>query len=287
MSFQVKKLIFKVIHRKENGSISVHPTISLSQTHRERTSTFATQGSITLEASLVTVFFFFAALCLISLFEIMALQTTIKNALHAVGKEVAMEAYVNPVIPVSKMERQMRELIGRDRLEESFIVGGSNGLDCSHSKKYWNTTIMDLCVNYQVEIPIFVFRLPVISKEEKIRIKGWTGYETKLTSDTDNVMVYVTEYGIVYHKDMECTYLELSIKAVSKEEAAVLRNISGDIYKPCGRCKGTLGTAGKVYVTDYGERYHGTLGCSGLSRNIYVVSITDIQGIGGCSKCVK
>ena len=61
------------------------------------------------------------------------------------------------------MERRIAEIVGEERLSDSLIVGGSSGFDCSASKKYWNTTIMDLSVCYDMEIPILMFRLPVIS----------------------------------------------------------------------------------------------------------------------------
>lgn len=281
------KIKYKIMQGKENDLCLAHHFIPISQTLRERASAFTSKGSITLEAALAASFFFLAALCLVYIFEIMALQTTIKNALHAVGKEIALEAYTNPAIPTSKMERKLVETIGEQRLERSLIVGGSNGFDCSQSKKYWNTTIMDLSVSYKIEVPILLFRLPLIAKEETICIKGWTGHETKQTDAIENVMVYVTDYGIVYHKDMYCTYLELSIKMVSQEELPNLRNQSGGTYKPCSACKGKLDKGQKVYITDYGEHYHGSLECSGLNRNIYAISMTDVHGLGGCSKCVK
>ena len=226
-------------------------------------------------------------LCLIYLFEILAIQTTVKSALYAVGKEVALEAYTRPVIPTTKMERQIAEQIGVERLEHSMVVGGSSGFDCSASKKYWNTTIMDLTVCYELEVPVLVFRLPLISKEETIRVKGWTGHEVKLTDSLDNVMVYVTDYGLVYHADRYCNYLDLSVKTIEKTEIEHLRNENGGIYKECLLCKRRGEGLGNCYVTDYGDRYHMSLECTGLKRNIYTISVEDAHGLGGCSKCVK
>ena len=259
---------------------------SLSQTRMERTSSFTSKGSITLEAALSVSFFFLAIVSMIYLFEIMAIQTNIRSALHAVSKEVALESFVNPMIPTSKMERRIAEIVGEERLSDSLIVGGSSGFDCSASKKYWNTTIMDLSVCYDMEIPILMFRLPVISKEEVIRVKGWTGYEVKLTDEMDNTMVYVTEHGLVYHADMNCNYLELSIKTVPQEEVEHLRNQSGGIYKECPSCNRYQAGA-NVYITDYGDKYHNSLECHGLKRNIYAISLSDVHGLGGCSICVK
>ena len=294
MSFQISqryKRKYKELHRKEKDSILTPKNICIhktsSNTPKERTSPFTSKGSITPEATLATSFFFFAVLCLIYLFEILAIQTNVKSALYAVGKEVALEVYTRPVIPTTKMERQIAEIIGIERLENSMVVGGSSGFDCSASKKYWNTTIMDLSVSYQIEVPVLMFRVPLISKEEVIRIKGWTGHEVKLTDDIENEMVYVTDYGIVYHKDRNCTYLELSIRAVNLDAVSDLRNQSGGIYKACELCGKSIGTQENVYITDYGDRYHKSLGCSGLKRNIYTISLTDAHGLGGCSKCVK
>ena len=277
-------------HGKENGSPVTRPIfrirIHLSQSRKERASSFTSKGSITLEAALSVSFFLFAIVSMIYMFEIMAIQTNIRSALHAVSKEVAMESYINPMIPTTKMERRIAEIVGEERLNDSFVVQGSSGLDCSASKKYWNTTIMDLSVCYDMEIPIFMFRLPIVSKEEVIRVKGWTGYEVKLTDEIENTMVYVTEYGMVYHADMYCNYLELSIKTVEKTDLTELRNESGAIYKECPSCRQD-GEGSKVYITDYGDKYHNSLECNGLKRNIYAISLSDVHGLGGCSKCVK
>ena len=288
MSFLLRKFTdYLTKYGKENDLCMAQHSNPISQTLRERTSAFTSKGSITLEAALATGFFFLAALCLVYIFEIMCLETVIQNGLHRVGKEIAVEAYVNPVISHARIEQALVENIGAKRLDRSLIVDGSNGLDCSGSKQYWNTTIMDLTVSYQMEIPIFLFRVPLIGKEEAIRIKGWTGYEAKGIDALGTPMVYVTDYGIVYHKDSQCTYLDLSIKMVNRQELANLRNQSGSTYKPCSSCKGKGSDNQKVYVTDYGERYHSSLECSGLKRKIYTIALTDVHGLGGCSKCVK
>lgn len=264
-----------------------HHFPQLSQSLVERASAFTSKGSITLEAAISTCFFFFAALCLVGLMEIMALQTTVRGALYAVGKEMVEEAYLNPNILASRMEKEIAEIIGKERLENSMIVGGSSGIDCSRSKTYGNTTIMELSASYQMELPILMFRIPIISHEETIRIKGWTGDEGQGITGDQNEMVYVTDSGIVYHKDISCTYLELSIRAVSKESVSELRNQSGGVYKECTLCKKYTNMQGNVYLTNYGDRYHVSLECSGLKRNIYAVPLKDVYGLGGCAKCVK
>lgn len=258
-----------------------------SQFFIERTSAFTSKGSITIEASIVVSFFFFAAICLACLFEIMALQIHVKSAMHSVGKEMAMEAYVNPIFSTNKLEQKIAETVGEERLDKSMIVGGRNGIDCRGSKIYKGSTIMDLCACYQIEIPITMFRLPVIIREEIIRVKGWSGEEKSHAPDSENEIVYVTDYGVVYHKELSCTYLELSIQAVPLEGISELRNEAGGKYEACEFCGKNIENKKNVYITRQGKRYHSSLECSGLSRNIYAVLLSDVRGLGGCSKCGK
>ena len=289
MSFLNKTIYTKytTMQRKEKDSFLAHHFDNKSHLLRERASAFTLCGTITLEASIATAIFFFGTLCLIGIFEIMVMRIEVKSALHAVAKEVAVNVCVRPEIPISEMEEKLVEIIGKERLERSLVVGGSKGFDCSNSKKYWDTTIMELSVRYRMEIPILMFRVPLILKEEVIRVKGWTGYEEKMSDSVETFMVYVTDYGEVYHKDKSCTYLELSVKVSTKEEVKEVRNQSGAKYKECSKCKENRDDKQSRYITDYGEKYHFSLDCKGLKRTIYAMPLSDIKGMGGCSKCVE
>ena len=120
-----------------------------------------------------------------------------------------------------------------------------------------------------------------------MRVKGWTGYISGGGGTDKETIVYITDYGLVYHQDMYCTYLELSIRAVKPEEIETLRNQSGGKYYACSSCKNKEETEGILYVTDYGDRYHTSLECSKVKRNIYAVPLDEVYGLGGCSKCVN
>ena len=69
--------------------------------------------------------------------------------------------------------------------------------------------------------------VPPVSYEESMKIKAWTGYEKEAFGDKKEETVYITETGVVYHKDYHCTYLELSIRMVQASKTASLRNNSG------------------------------------------------------------
>ena len=145
------------------------------------------------------------------------------------------------------------------------------------------TGIGQITASYQVRIPIPIFSLPLIEYEETMRIKGCTGYEKGGFGKEEDETVYVTETGLVYHKDYHCTYLDLSIRMVQGKEISGLRNESGGRYYACEHCGGKGG--GPAYITDYGDRYHSSLSCSGLKRTVYAVPLSEVIGKGACSKC--
>lgn len=260
------------IIRKESYSFVVfqfNPPIKT----KERVSRFASRGSITVEASIAVSVFFFAMLMLASILELIYLQTNIRSALCHVGKQMAAESYLQPLILTEQMERRMWELIDEDWKENL-------KMDCSRSHRYFTTTIMELVVDYEVE------RLPIISGSETLRIKGWTGKEGMGLGTGSDEIVYMTANGVVYHEDMNCTYLDLSIRPIASGDIDDYRNAGGEKYRSCERCDG-FGQAETVYITDHGNRYHRSLTCSGLKRTIYTVARKDIFGIGGCAKCTE
>lgn len=293
MSFQTKithKKPYKFTNRKsrkEKDFLTVNGNQSFFHTQSERASAFTSKGSLTLEAALVVPIFFLAILCFSYLFEMMAIQTAMRNALYSAGREVAQNAYVSPIVSAKELEQHIIENMGQERLRRSMIVGGAAGVDCGKTTSNWATAELDLSVCYDLEIPILMFRIPVISCEETIKVKGWNGYVASFSFPETETKVYITDYGIVYHKDMSCTYLELSVRGVKAEEVKDLRNQSGGRYYACSFCKHTPALGEMLYITDYGNRYHNSLECSRIKRNVYAVPLDEVFGLGGCSKCVK
>lgn len=225
--------------------------------------------------------FFFAVVCLFYLMEIMAVQTAVRSGLQYAGKEAAEEGYIKRMFSPSEIEADVVNAIGAKRLERSIVAGGSGGIDCSASRTSARTGIAELQAVYHIRVPIPMFGIPPVAYKEQIRVKTWTGYEKSGIAE-DSETVYITETGVVYHKDYHCTYLDLSVRMVSSSELADLRNHNGGKYHPCERCKKS---SGGVYITDYGDRYHSSLSCSGLKRTVYAVPVSEAVGKGACSKC--
>lgn len=260
------------------------PLKIISYTHSERASAFTpVRGSITVEASVEVPLFFLGVVCLICLLEMMAVQTAVRSGLQYAAKMVAQEAYARPVLMPSRIENDIVEAIGAERLERSIVEGGSSGIDCSGSSMSGQTGIAQLQAVYKIRIPLPIFAIPTVTCTESMRVKAWTGYEKEGLGAPDSQTVYITDTGVVYHKDYHCTYLDLSIRTVQAGDAASLRNQSGGRYHACERCGGSEGKG--VYITDYGDRYHSSLSCSGLKRTIYAVPLSEAAGKGACSKC--
>lgn len=243
----------------------------------------SSKGSITIETSMAVPIFVFGVVCLLYLMEIMALQTSIRSGMQYAGKVLAQNASVVTVVIPSEMEKEIVNAIGAERLERSIVVGGSTGLDCGKSRMSPITGIGTICVQYQIRIPIPLFHINLITRTESMKIKAWTGYEKEGFSLDNIETVYVTDTGIVYHRDYHCTYLELSIRMVAKDGLSDLRNMDGGKYYPCEFCGGGSGSG--VYITDSGNRYHSKLSCSGLKRTVYAIPLADAIGRGACSRC--
>lgn len=250
-------------------------------TPTKRASVFTScRGSMTIEASMAVPLFFLAFVCFLYLMEIMAIQTAMRCGLQYAQKELACEASETCMINSSKVQDLVVHSIGEERLERSIVIGGIGGVNCQGSFVSPLTGIGQVKVKYQVRIPFF--HIAPMTYEQSLGIKMWNGYRKGGVSQEGEV-VYITETGLVYHKNYHCTYLDLSIRAVSKDALKSLRNHNGGKYHPCERCS-AIGKK-SVFVTENGDRYHGSLTCSGLKRTVYAVSKSEVAGKSPCSKC--
>lgn len=262
------------------------PSQKIYDYHTGRVSaSVSVKASITVEAAMAVPIFFLAVVCLLYLMEMAAIQTAVRSGLQYAGKGLAKEAYVLPAAVPSKLEADVVNAIGADRLNRSIVEGGSGGIHCHKSWMSPTTGICSLAAEYRIKLPLPLFRLPSPSYEIKMKIKGWTGYVKAGLSGEREKTVYVTETGIVYHEDYHCTHLELSVRPVQTSDVPGLRNEDGGKYYPCEHCAGS--GSGAVFITDSGNRYHSSLGCSGLKRTIYAVPVSEAVGKGACQRCGK
>ncbi len=138
-----------------------------------------------------------------------------------------------------------------------------------------------------------IFFLPSSAKAADIRCVGaaraWTGRDGAYEGGADSLTyVYVAENGSVYHTSSACTHIDLSIHTALASEVGDLRNGSGGRYTACEICLKDEAESGDVlYITNEGDRYHGSLACSGLKRTVRMVEISKISGLRECSRCAS
>ena len=194
-------------------------------------------ASITVEAVICIPFFFYAALCLIWMLEIRTIQSVIRCGMQETGKKLAESAYESDILISSQMENMLVTAIGGEKLDRSIVVQGARGLSCAKSYSIPGIGIYELTVEYQMKLPFPFFRTGLMKYKEKMRIKGWTGYAKELFDDNGSQqMVYITETGLVYHLNYNCSYLEPSVRSVSGEALESLRNKDGEKYRKCPLC---------------------------------------------------
>lgn len=258
------------------------------------------RGSMTLEAAFALPFFLFAVLNILFAVNIIATQSRIGAALHQVGNKMTFAgyAYENTVggtlpeglssvaLSSGYARGQVISNVGSTYLTDSCIKGGASGLSFAGSSVMEKGDIIDLRVSYRVKPFVELMGFDGFLMSQRYYGKAWTGYDDSgSVSDmtTEDPMVYITETGIVYHLNRNCTYLNPAVEAISAEVVKDRRNDSGAKYAPCGLC-GSF-SEGEVYITLYGSSYHSRLNCPGLKRTIYTVPLSEVGGRGRCSKC--
>ena len=84
----------------------------------------------------------------------MAVQTNIRAGMQYAGKMYAKDAYLSPFVNTGKLQSDIQEEIGTERLDRSLILGGASGIDCGNSYVDLLNQILYLNISYKMEIPI-------------------------------------------------------------------------------------------------------------------------------------
>lgn len=169
--------------------------------------------------------------------------------------------------------------------ENSCLAGGKSSLEFLHTTV--KDDMVDVMVSYRVKLP-YAFGIeisyPIV---QRCRIRAWTGRSGEIREDNPKEMVYITENGSAYHKSAGCTHLRLSICFISSSELETARNNNGGKYKPCEKCAKQGEDRNQVYITKEGNRYHNSIGCSGLKRSVRKVLKSEVKGKSACMRCYK
>ncbi len=166
-----------------------------------------------------------------------------------------------------------------------YINHGIAGISLMQSD--FSGNYVELKAVYRMRLPVAMLGNIQFQIVQEAKCRKWTGYQTGQDEKEDDGWLYYTEHGTVYHASRGCTYLDLSIRGVTYAQAAAARNKSGGKYHKCERCGNAGPGHGMVYITNYGDRYHSSLTCSGIKRSVYMIRKSEAVDKKMCSKCGK
>lgn len=209
------------------------------------------KASLAVETALVLPLFFMGMVTLISFMDIYQLQTEHLTKLCEKTKQAGMYAYV--------LDGKGPDEITLPDVYSYKPVGG-------------------------------VIPLPAVWMNNKVRVHAWTGKEYDAQGEAPGQaepekMVYMTDNGSVYHRNLGCSYLNLSVTQVSGSAVSGTKNMYGEKYTPCEICSRNQDPAGSVYITKQGNRYHNLGTCSGLKRSVRMVKESETGEVCACSRC--
>lgn len=255
------------------------------------------QGSLTLETACVLPMFLFAMLGILTFAKIMLVSGALLAGMQDTAKDMAAYACLKELGATSQNGVGAELLTGglsgayaKNRILKKSGFSSELGRITLLQSDFSHSEIIDLAVSYIPDRSGTLIPLPKVTALLRARVRAWTGRAGSSGKENEDAgeqqeekIVYVTTTGRVYHRDVDCTHIRLSVKTVSKSELAKKRNASGGKYHACEKCGSAA--VSSVYITDYGDKYHSSLHCSGLKRNVKEVSESELKGWKPCSKC--
>ena len=277
----------------------------------ERTSGAAScAASLTVEASFLIPLFLMTVYLFWTFFTAFLLHTRMQAAMDQVTAQIAQQSFLaedaaetagwdtsDGGISFSGVLRtaawmaaargSLQREIGREALNASPVRGGASGISVAAST--WNPA-GDIClvVRYRLVFPGLPGKLLQLPVEQVSRRKCWTGRAGSGHAAEDGSdgteLVYVAETGRVYHRDIGCYHLNVTVRKVSFSGAMASRNNSGGRYRACEHCAVSAVIPGTVYITPEGDCFHVIRDCSALKRTVSQVPLEGV-GLPPCSHC--
>lgn len=243
------------------------------------------KASFTVEASMAAPLFVFLLALFLGLFRVLLVEIQVDQALHyAVGYTAACcheEESDIPALEYAGVTVLFYKQLQKEDSRSTYFKNGFPGILLRESQS--DDRFVRLQAAYQIRLPVSLFGKKYIDVKQCASARKWNGFQEE-QQEEDDVWVYVTPYGTVYHKNTSCNYLDLSVQAVNGAQVEQLRNKDGGIYYPCTSCRASY-PGNNVYITDYGNNYHRSLDCRKLKRTVYRIRKSEVEGKSPCKKC--
>ncbi len=255
-------------------------------------------GSMTVEAAFLFSLFLIAVLNLFSVIEFVRVQSSIGIAMHQVGKKLMIYGYAydktglqledyafsSAVFGMTYVKAEVEKYAGTDMLDHTVLPNGRYGIFYGNSR-IMEKDLIDVVALYDVTGLFSMDNMGKVHLFNRFYGHVWNGYDVENGSgpNEEEIYVFITHSGNVYHRNRNCSYLNPSVEAVFLGSVADRRNEDGGKYYSCELCgRNALSV---VYITGQGNRYHSSLNCGGLKRTIYTVPLSEVGGRPACSKC--
>lgn len=230
-------------------------------------------GALTVEAALVLPLFLFVMIGIMSIGQMMCVDMNIAHGLVETAKDMAAEHMEHAgILTIGPKMKCYLE----DNLPEISYIGSYYD---EEEECYY------LSAHYENKVSIPLIGSITVPFVQKVKQRAFTGYDWKKEQllNADDSYVYVTDNGGVYHTNRECTHMLLSIQIqLNMQPSASWRSE----YEPCERCtERDSGSINRVYITDYGDKYHTSISCSGLKRTVNRIKKSEVKGMRQCQRC--
>lgn len=242
------------------------------------------RASYTLEAAVVIPLLAGYLVTFLSFFQILQVQCAVDEALLYAGRKTAVESSIvdSEEALFLSAEGFLLYALKDNLLIENHVEHGSLGVQLWESE--FEGDAIFLKANYTYKLPIGFLGVKQVELSSQNRFRKWNN--TAPTTESGE-WVYVTPNGEVYHTDITCRSLKLSIKTATLGEVEELRGLNGQKYYECPLCDWKEDQSERVYYTDYGVLFHRDISCSSLKRTIEKISIEEIGNRRLCSYCQK
>ena len=260
-------------------------------------------ASATVEAAIVVPIYIYAVMAVAYLLVIIGIRLRVSEVLYDESRQLAKYAYVSTLSDGEKKQEadedkwygQVMETGINIGIAQAMAVDKLSGMDflvndfnVLQSEILNDNNNIDLIAVYSVKNPFDIFGIGNYQVKQRSKTAAWLGEKGNAdfskNNEDDGEMVYITKNGTVYHRDRNCTYLEIVVRKVNSSDIEDIRNLSGGKYYECERCHSKLEN-GELYITDYGDRYHNDPNCSAINRDVLTVLLKSVLDRLPCSKC--
>ena len=282
-AFKIDKWIiyYYVISKKEKNR-SLQAQASQKQ-KRRKASVFAScnnsSGSATVETVLVLPIFLCAVTVFLMIGQCIITEGKIQHAVTKTADICSREKELNKSPNVFLTFYSVFDMSPGDR---SCITGDEAGIQLSLEELDGGERIQVKAV-YRLRIAVLFFgKFSFVKRAVSVR-RVFCGYTPHGEQESgEDRIVYVAKNGEVYHTNLSCSHICLSI---SGEKATQIINSSR--LQACEKCIGKGEKPSRLYITVFGECFHSTLNCSGLKRSVTAVQLSKVKNMRMCTRCAS